>query len=68
MAKATKKRPASKSNDLSKATTSLDRPVKLGNPRMGWVSDAVAEVTRKLNFKYMALVPAPATAVFTIRS
>lgn len=57
MAKATKKRPASKSNDLSKATTSLDRPVKLGNPRMGWVSDAVAEVTRKLNFKYMALVP-----------
>ncbi len=38
-------------------TTVLDRPVKLGNPRMGWASDAIAEVTRRLNFKYMALVP-----------
>ncbi len=41
----------------SNATAALDRPVKLGNPRMGWGSDAIAEVTRKLDFKYMALVP-----------
>lgn len=57
MAKATKKSGASKSNDLSRPTTSLDRPVKLGNPRMGWVSDAIAETVRRLGYKYMALVP-----------
>jgi benzoylformate decarboxylase len=42
---------------LNIATTSLDRPVKLGNPRMGWVSDAIAETVRRLGYKYMALVP-----------
>jgi benzoylformate decarboxylase len=57
MAKATKKNGASKSKDLSRPTTSLDRPVKLGNPRMGWASDAIAETVRKLGYKYMALVP-----------
>ncbi len=35
----------------------IDRPVKLGNPRMGWGSDVVAEVVRRLNLKYIALVP-----------
>ncbi len=39
------------------ATKAIDRPARLGNPRMGWASDIIAEVTRKLNFKYMALVP-----------
>ena len=55
MVRATRRRstPTKKLNP----TAELDRPVKLGNPRMGWASDAIAEVTRKLNFKYMALVP-----------
>ena len=55
MARATRRRktPAKPTN----ATAAVDRPVKLGNPRMGWASDAIAEVTRQLNFKYMALVP-----------
>lgn len=35
----------------------LDRPQQLGNPRMGWVSDVVAEVARAVGLKYMALVP-----------
>ena len=47
----------STSRALNAATTSVDRPVKLGNSRMGWVSDAIAETVRKLGYKYMALVP-----------
>ncbi len=35
----------------------IDRPQKLGKPRMGWGSDVVAEVTRRLDLKYIALVP-----------
>jgi benzoylformate decarboxylase len=48
---------ASKASAPSNPTAAVDRPIKLGNPRMGWASDAIAEVTRKCNFKYMALVP-----------
>ncbi|MCZ6638288.1 MAG: thiamine pyrophosphate-binding protein [Alphaproteobacteria bacterium] len=55
MAKATRQRKIPKARNA--ATTELDRPIKLGNPRMGWASDAIAEVTRKLDFKYIALVP-----------
>lgn len=36
---------------------SIDRPQSLGKPRMGWGSDVVAEVTRRLDVKYIALVP-----------
>jgi benzoylformate decarboxylase len=57
MAKAAKRKPATRSSSKKTATDRLDRPVKLGNPRMGWASDAIAEVTRQLDFKYMALVP-----------
>jgi benzoylformate decarboxylase len=35
----------------------LDRPIDLKNRRMGWVSDLIAEVTRRLDIKYIALVP-----------
>jgi thiamine pyrophosphate-dependent acetolactate synthase large subunit-like protein len=35
----------------------IDRPQSLGKPRMGWGSDVVAEVTRRLDLKYIALVP-----------
>ncbi len=39
------------------AIGALDRPIKLGNPRMGWVSDLTAEITRQLDLKYISLVP-----------
>ncbi len=35
----------------------IDRPVNLGKPQMKWGSDVVAEVTRRLDLKYIALVP-----------
>jgi benzoylformate decarboxylase len=35
----------------------IDRPESVGKPRMGWGSDVVAEVTRRLDLKYIALVP-----------
>ena len=35
----------------------LDRPANLGNPVMKFGSDAVAEVTRALEYDYIALVP-----------
>ena len=33
----------------------IDRPKNLGIPRMAWGSDVVAEVTRRLDLKYIAL-------------
>jgi hypothetical protein len=35
----------------------IDRPQNLGKPQMKWGSDVAAEVTRRLNLKYIALVP-----------
>jgi thiamine pyrophosphate-dependent acetolactate synthase large subunit-like protein len=35
----------------------VDRPENLGKPQMKWGSDVVAEVTRSLDLKYIALVP-----------
>lgn len=37
--------------------SSIDRPENLGKPQMKWGSDVVAEVTRRINLKYIALVP-----------
>lgn len=37
--------------------THIDRPEGAGNPRLGWNSDAVAEMLRRLDLKYIALVP-----------
>jgi len=45
----TKNRPSSDSR--------IDRPENLGQPQMKWGSDVVAEVTRRLDLKYIALVP-----------
>jgi benzoylformate decarboxylase len=45
----TKTRPSDKSR--------IDRPENLGKPQMKWGSDVVAEVTRRLDLKYIALVP-----------
>jgi thiamine pyrophosphate-dependent acetolactate synthase large subunit-like protein len=38
-------------------STAIDRPQNLGKPQMKWGSDVVAEVTRRLDLKYIALVP-----------
>ncbi len=38
-------------------SSQIDRPQALGKPQMKWGSDVVAEVTRRLNLKYIALVP-----------
>lgn len=35
----------------------IDKPQNLGKPQMKWGSDVVAEVTRRLDLKYIALVP-----------
>jgi thiamine pyrophosphate-dependent acetolactate synthase large subunit-like protein len=35
----------------------IDRPKNLGKPQMKWGSDVFAEVTRRLDLKYIALVP-----------
>ena len=35
----------------------VDMPELIGKPRMGWGSDVVAEITRRLDLKYIALVP-----------
>jgi benzoylformate decarboxylase len=35
----------------------IDQPENLGKPQMKWGSDVVAEVTRQLDLKYIALVP-----------
>jgi len=39
------------------ADAPVDRPVNLGKPQMKWGSDVVAEVTRRVDLKYIALVP-----------
>ena len=44
-------------SDRSPKTAQIDRPQALGKPQMKWGSDVVAEVTRRLNLKYIALVP-----------
>jgi len=38
-------------------TSRIDRPKNLGKPLMKWGSDVVAETTRRLDLKYIALVP-----------
>ena len=39
------------------AELAIDRPESLGKPQMKWGSDVVAEVVRRLDLKYIALVP-----------
>jgi thiamine pyrophosphate-dependent acetolactate synthase large subunit-like protein len=53
--KTTKKTIQPKNRHSKKAQ--IDRPQDLGKPQMKWGSDVVAEVTRRLDLKYIALVP-----------
>jgi thiamine pyrophosphate-dependent acetolactate synthase large subunit-like protein len=55
MMKTTKK--ALKASKGQSSRGSIDRPESLGTPEMKWGSDVVAETTRRLNLKYIALVP-----------
>ncbi len=52
--------PKSKSSKIAPdkaAFPKVDRPKGLGNRRMGWGSDVVAEAIRRLDLDYIALVP-----------
>ena len=44
-------------NNSRASKSRIDRPENLGKPQMKWGSDVVAETTRRLNLKYIALVP-----------
>ena len=50
-----KKMNETKNGNSSKSA--IDRPENPGKPQMKWGSDVVAEVTRQLDLKYIALVP-----------
>ena len=49
------KMPQTKNRQTDKSQ--IDQPEDLGKPQMKWGSDVVAEVTRRLDLKYIALVP-----------
>ena len=55
MSKKPSKKTATAKNEA--AFPKLDRPKGLGNRRMGWGSDVAAEAIRRLDLKYIALVP-----------
>jgi len=55
--KTTHARKAIETNNRQSKKARIDRPENLGKPQMKWGSDVVAEVTRRLNLKYIALVP-----------
>ena len=56
MKTATARKPA-EINDRQSKKVRIDQPQSLGKPQMKWGSDVVAEVTRRLDLKYIALVP-----------
>ena len=56
MKAATARKPTETQERQSKKAQ-VDRPQSLGKPQMKWGSDVVAEVTRRLDLKYIALVP-----------
>jgi benzoylformate decarboxylase len=53
---ATVKKPSSNQPGLADLAW-VDQPGNLGNQRMEWKSDAIAEMVRRLDLGYMALVP-----------
>jgi thiamine pyrophosphate-dependent acetolactate synthase large subunit-like protein len=55
--KANTARKATQTNNHQANKTQIDQPQALGKPQMNWGSDVVAEVTRRLDLKYIALVP-----------
>ena len=44
-------------NDRPEKLEDVERPESIGNPRMGWASDVMAEVIHRLGFKYISLTP-----------
>ena len=48
---------ALRANHRPSKKSGIDRPQNLGKPQMKWGSDVVAEITRRLDLKYIALVP-----------
>ena len=52
---------ASKKQAKAKAksgkSSQIDQPKNIGNPRMGWASDAIAELLTRMDFPYISLVP-----------
>ena len=55
--KQTMARKMTEPKDRDANESGIDRPKNLGKPQMKWGSDVVAEVTRRLDLKYIALVP-----------
>jgi thiamine pyrophosphate-dependent acetolactate synthase large subunit-like protein len=55
--KSTVARKLPQANNRQADKSKIDRPQNLGKPQMKWGSDVVAEVTRRLDLKYIALVP-----------
>jgi thiamine pyrophosphate-dependent acetolactate synthase large subunit-like protein len=55
--KATVARKLPQTSNRQANKSQIDRPQNLGKPQMKWGSDVVAEVTRRLDLKYIALVP-----------
>ncbi len=37
--------------------TKFDRPINVGNPKMGWASDVAAEMLRRMGIKYLSMNP-----------
>ncbi|HEX2229093.1 MAG TPA: thiamine pyrophosphate-binding protein [Candidatus Binatia bacterium] len=50
-------RVANEANNRQAKNGQIDRPEALGKPQMKWGSDVVAEITRRLDLRYIALVP-----------
>src|SRR5262245_14495772 len=50
-------RTMTETNHRQSVKSQVDQPRSLGKPQMKWGSDVVAEVTRRLDLKYIALVP-----------
>jgi thiamine pyrophosphate-dependent acetolactate synthase large subunit-like protein len=55
--KTTVARKLPQTNNRQSDKSKIDRPQNLGKPQMKWGSDVVAEMTRRLDLKYIALVP-----------
>jgi thiamine pyrophosphate-dependent acetolactate synthase large subunit-like protein len=55
--KATVARKLPQTSNRQANKSQIDQPQNLGKPQMKWGSDVVAEVTRRLDLKYIALVP-----------
>jgi hypothetical protein len=64
--KTTKK--AIKAASRQSRNSRIDKPEGVGKAQMKWGSDVVAEVTRRLDLKYIALCPAPVIAAFMTAS